>query len=303
MKKIILVLALTVFGMLTSFMPTYGTTPLQNQIEQIISGKDAIIGVAVIVDGVDTISVNGNRQFPMLSVYKLPIAIALGDYLRKGATLLPDSITVTKNDLKENTYSPMRERYTNIDTVNVSLNELLAYALQESDNNASDILLSLLPSIKFVSESLKQYGVGDIRVSSTEDQIHQNNMLAYSNTATPLAMAKLLSRFDRDFTDEYTGKLKQLMENCTTGKNRLVKHLLNADVIVGHKTGTGFELPDGRLMAINDVGYIHLPSGHNYSIAVFIENSGYDVPTTEDFIAQISATVYNALLKLPPISK
>lgn len=293
-------LAICIF---TSCRPTTKYAQLKNQIEQIISGKDATIGVSFIVDGVDTVSINGNRQFPMLSVYKLPIAIALGDYARKGAALIPDSITITKNDLKENTYSPMRERYANIDTINVSLSEILAYALQESDNNASDILLSLLPSVEFVSNSLQRYGVDDIIVSSTEAQMHEDMMLAYSNTATPVAMATLLSRFDRDFSDEYSRNIKQLMETCVTGQNRLVKPILNPDVIVGHKTGTGFELPDGRLMAINDAGYIHLPSGHSYTIAVFIENSGYDMPTTEDIIAQISSAVYNELLKLPSINK
>lgn len=82
------------------------------------------------------------------------------------------------------------------------------------------------------------------------------------------------------------------METCATGVNRLAKPLTGTGAIIGHKTGTGFTLPDGRLMAINDVGYVHLPNGRSYSIAVFIENSGYDMQQTEEIIAQISEIVY-----------
>ncbi len=85
------------------------------------------------------------------------------------------------------------------------------------------------------------------------------------------------------------------MENCETGTNRLVKPLLPTNAVIGHKTGTGFTLPDGRLMAVNDVGYVHTPDGHRYTIAVFIGNSGYEVAETEDLIAKISDIVYTAI--------
>ena len=37
-------------------------------LEDYIEDKDARIGIAVIIDGKDTVSVNGKREFPMLSV-------------------------------------------------------------------------------------------------------------------------------------------------------------------------------------------------------------------------------------------
>lgn len=41
-------------------------------------------------------------------------------------------------------------------------------------------------------------------------------------------------------------------------------------------------------MAVNDAGYVHLPDGTRYSIAVFIADSHYDMEHTEDIIADIS---------------
>ncbi len=268
---------------------------LQKELSDYVKDKDANIGIAVIIDRTDTIEVNGNKPFPLLSVYKFPIAVALGDYLRVSNEIFPDSIILTREDLRLDTYSPMREKYEGLDTIHLPLYDIMAYALQQSDNNASDILLNLMGGAQNAMLSLKRLGIEDVNVVSTEAEMHENPDLCYDNSSTPIAMAKLLDSFDHEFSDTYTRKAKQLMETCVTGTNRLAMPLTGKDAIIGHKTGTGFTLPDGRLMAINDVGYVHLPNGISYSIAVFIENSGYDIPQTEAIIAEISEIVYSFL--------
>lgn len=268
---------------------------LQTQLEEYVESKDANIGIAVIVDGKDTVSVNGKEPFPMLSVYKLPIALALGDYLLTGSKMIADTITITRGELKTDTYSPMREKYGPVDSLRLPLMEILAYALQLSDNNASDVMLRLLPSRGYVNHFLQREGFRDITVVSTEDEMHQNPQLCYSNSATPLAMASLLWWFDKEKCDRFSLQIKQLLETCQTGTERLAKPFAGRAVQIGHKTGTGFELPDGRLMAVNDVGYVHLPSGRAYTIAVFIANSRYDMSQTEAIIAEISRMVCRAI--------
>ncbi len=265
---------------------------LQGELNTYIKDLDANIGIAVIVNRADTIGINGNSPFPMLSVYKFPIAVALGDYLRVRGEALPDTVTVTSTDLMPDTYSPLRDKYEGQEVVALPFYEIMAYALQQSDNNASDIILKTMGGADYAMSALKRLGLKDINIVSTEAEMHDDVQLSYANTATPLAMAKMIDAFDYGFDDTYSSTVKQLMETCATGQNRLVKPLTTANATVGHKTGTGFTLPDGRLMAINDVGYVHLPGGPNYSIAVFIENSGYDMPQTEDIIANISEIVY-----------
>ncbi len=268
---------------------------LQKELSEYVKDKDANIGIAVIIDRTDTIEVNGNKPFPMLSVYKFPIAVALVDYLRFGNEICPDTILLTREDLKPDTYSPMREKYEGQDTIPLPLYDIMAYALQQSDNNASDILLKLMGGADNAMLSLKRLGIENVNVVSTEAEMHDNPDLCYANSATPVAMAKLLDSFDHDFDDQYTRKVKQLMETCATGTNRLAMPLTCTNAIIGHKTGTGFTLPDGRLMAINDVGYVHLPDGRSYSMAVFIQNFGYGLPQTEPIIAEISKIVYQHL--------
>ena len=262
---------------------------------ELTADKDANIGIAVIIDGKDTVAINGDKPFPMLSVYKLPIAMALGDHLQARESLIPDSVTIYKSDLKPDTYSPMRDRYDNIDSIKLPLQEVMAYSLQQSDNNASDILLALTGGVNNVSRYLNRIDGKGINIISTEDEMHADPALCYQNTATPVAMASLIDRFDNESHDPFSQKIKRLLETCETGTGRLPKPLLNTGAIIGHKTGTGFTLPDGRLMAVNDAGYVHLPVGSRYTIVVFIENSGYGMDETEALIATISETVFKTL--------
>ena len=58
---------------------------LRNKIEQIISHKNAVVGISIIGNnGKDTISVNGDRRFPMQSVFKFHIALAVLSEIDKG---------------------------------------------------------------------------------------------------------------------------------------------------------------------------------------------------------------------------
>lgn len=83
-----------------------------------------------------------------------------------------------------------------------------------------------------------------------------------------------------------------MLETCQTGKDRLAAPLRSTDAVIGHKTGTGpVDKNTGRIVAVNDVGYICLPSGMSYSIAVFVADAKYSMEEAEDIIADISGMV------------
>ncbi|MCM1066788.1 MAG: class A beta-lactamase-related serine hydrolase [Muribaculaceae bacterium] len=264
-------------------------TALTDELRTFVADKDATIGIALIIDSKDTVSVNGHRHFPMLSVYKLPIALALADKLTAEASAQIEPVLLTKADLRPDTYSPLRDRYASDDTLTTTLDSLLAYSLQLSDNNASDVLLAMAGGSPQVMSTLARQGLSQgIKVSNSEHEMHLDPTLCYSNSATPVAMATLLDRVDTEARGPLFDTIKKNLENCTTGTERLSRPLKGTGATIGHKTGTGFILPDGRLMAVNDAAYVHLPDGHRYTIAVFIENSGYSFAETEALIAAIS---------------
>ncbi len=271
---------------------------LQRELQEYVSDKDAGIGIGVIVDGRDTVEVNGHQRFPMMCVYKFPISLALADVCRAGGTAFDDSCTVVAAELHRDTYSPMTDRYADIDTVSISLRELLAYTLQMSDNNASDILLKRAGGAGRVESYIRSLGVDDIDIRWSEAEMHADTARCRDNSCTPLAMAALLSRFDAADNDTLTAEIKRLMETCATGTDRLLPPLSEAGALLGHKTGTGDITTDGRPQAINDVGYVHTPDGrHVYSIAVFISDSSYDIQSTSAMIAEISRMVYERVAR------
>lgn len=275
-----------------------GLKELENELRRFVSDKDATIGIAVIVDGKDTLTVNGTREFPMLSFYKLPIALAYANHCRRNSMTLDTEVSIGKEDLHPDTYSPMTERILADATLATSgltrpAKELLDYMLRLSDNNASDIILREAGGPESVARFLLSNGITDINVKHTEDAMHRDNSLCYQNSATPLAAAKLMWKLHTDPADSLTAEIKRILETCATGTNRLAAPLAPAGATIGHKTGTGFTLPDGRQMAVNDAGYI-LPSSDTttpppYAIAVFIKDSAYTLPQTETLIATISA--------------
>lgn len=193
-----------------------------------------------------------------------------------------------QEDMLPETYSPMRDRYAGADSIDISLEELLAYSLQESDNNASDIILRYVSGAGSVQDYINAIGCKGIFVCSSEAEMHADNQLCYKNSSTPLAMAELLDKFDREFTDSVSVGIKRLMETCSTGVDRLAAPLKPNNAIIGHKTGTGFTLADGRLMALNDAAYVHLKNGRRYTIVVFIAEADYNMQEASAIIAEIS---------------
>lgn len=260
-------------------------------------GKDARIGVAVIINGKDTVSVNGKRDFPMMSVVKFPLALTVAYWIDTKGMTLNDSITFNGNALNENTYSPMLKKFgksLNIMTVR----ELLELSLIESDNNAADILLNHVGGTSGATSIMRKMGISDdIVIGASEEDMHRNPYLSYLNRATPLAMAQLFDRFYtemRNVSQSYS-EISTMLEQCYTGLDRLAAPLLSAKI--GHKTGTGFPTPEGRISAINDCGYVYLPDGTRYSIAVFVADSGYDMTETSAIIAEISDIVWKGVIK------
>lgn len=273
------------------------TGPLQKELDEYVIDKDARIGIAVIIDDKDTVGVNIDQKFPMFSVYKFPIALALAERYRNENIGLDHKYNLGLSDLKPDTYSPMIDKYLSTDTliagpISISMLDLLAYSLQQSDNNASDIILKEAGGAEAVQEYIDGLGAKNISIVSSEAEMYEDKSLCYSNTSTPLAMCELLNKFDNELNDSISLSIKRLMESCSTGADRLSSAFTSTDVVIGHKTGTGFMSADGRIMALNDCGYVHLPDGHRYVVSVFISDAGYDPESATKIIADISGIVY-----------
>ena len=52
---------------------------LYTNIHQFISQQKAEVGVAIIADGKDTVRIENSRRYPLMSVFKLQQALAVGE--------------------------------------------------------------------------------------------------------------------------------------------------------------------------------------------------------------------------------
>jgi beta-lactamase class A len=95
--------------------PSNELDQLRKKIETITSSKRAVVGISMIGNGgKDTLSFYGERHFPMQSVFKFHIALAVLAEVDKGKLSLDQPITIGKEKLlPESFWSPLRDENPN----------------------------------------------------------------------------------------------------------------------------------------------------------------------------------------------
>ena len=126
---------------------------LESRIDSIAGQVDAEVGVAVLYDG-ESAATGEAGEYPLASVVKLPQAIAVCEFLERYGRSLDETVHITRQDLSENTYSPLRDTFPE-GNIDLTVRELLEYSLGLSDNNACDILFSRFVTISEIHISTR----------------------------------------------------------------------------------------------------------------------------------------------------
>ncbi|MGT9672019.1 extended-spectrum class A beta-lactamase VEB-42 [Pseudomonas aeruginosa] len=292
-KRILLVLLSLFFTVVYSNAQTDNLTL---KIENVLKAKNARIGVAIFNSNEkDTLKINNDFHFPMQSVMKFPIALAVLSEIDKGNLSFEQKIEITPQDLLPKTWSPIKEEFPNGTTLTIE--QILNYTVSESDNIGCDILLKLIGGTDSVQKFLNANHFTDISIKANEEQMHKDWNTQYQNWATPTAMNKLL-------IDTYNNKNQLLSKKSydfiwkimreTTGSNRL-KGQLPKNTIVAHRTGTS-GINNGIAAATNDVGVITLPNGQLIFISVFVAESKETSEINEKIISDIAKITWNYYL-------
>lgn len=265
---------------------------LQQQIVSLLREHRAEVGVAVITGG-DTVTVNNDTHYPMASVMKFYQALAVADWLDGNGLPLDTMIHVGLEEMRPDTWSPMRDEYPDGE-VGLTVRELLQYTLHQSDNNASDVLFDRAGGPVATDRYVRSLGISDFAVAATEAEMYDDHSRCAANWTSPLAAARLIDRFFY-LKNERHGTFDavwQIMTGCLTGAERLPLPLRDTRSVIAHKTGTGFTTAAGQPTAINDLGLVVLPDGRHYAIAVFVKESQENLAATESIIAAVSKVVY-----------
>ncbi len=267
---------------------------LRKQIEAIARTVQGRVGVAVMVlETGKTVEFAADQKFPMQSVYKFPIGMAVLAEVDRGALRLDQKVMVSPDDLApKGLHSPIRDAHPN-GNVELTIQELLRFMVSESDGTACDVLLRVAGGPGKVTDFLQRVGTFGIIVATSEKEMSRNEQVQYRNSAMPKSMVALLKALHegRKLSPASRGLLLQLMTDTPTGVNR-IKGQLPAGTIVAHKTGTsGTE--NGLTRATNDVGIVTLPNGNHLAIAVFVADSKAEREIREGVIARIARAAWD----------
>jgi beta-lactamase class A len=268
---------------------------LRLKIQHIVSTNNAIIGVSIIgISRGDTISINAERHFPMQSVFKFHIALAVLSQIDQGKFSLDQIIDIQKKDLLPDLYSPIRDKYPN--GASLTISEILEYTVSQSDNVGCDVLLKLIGGPKAVEEYFIKNHIKDVSIKFYEEEQQANWDLQFQNWTTPIAANEVLAAFyynkDKLLSRKSYDFIWEIMRETETGKKRL-KGQLPENSIIAHKTGSSGANKEGLTAAVNDIGIVFLPNGKHFLISVFVTNSKENLEINEKIIADIAKVTYD----------
>ncbi|WP_414713159.1 class A beta-lactamase, subclass A2 [Sphingobacterium sp. UBA6320] len=269
---------------------------LQQHINQIITGKNALVGVAISgISQNDTVGVQASQRLPMQSVFKFPLAIVMLTEIDKGNFTLDQKIEITKRDLTPEIWSPIRDKYP--DGVTLTLREILEYTITLSDNIGCDVMLKLLGGPQKVEQYFAKQGFKNISIKINEKTMQSNWDKQFLNWCTPQEMNNILKTFyvnkNNLLSMSMYDFLWSTMKSTNTGLNQ-IKGQLPAGTVVAHKTGSSGRNKDTDVTAaLNDVGIVSLPNGEYFVISIFVTNSKESKETNERMISDIAKVTWD----------
>jgi beta-lactamase class A len=267
---------------------------LIEKINYIIDTAGGKFGIGV--QGVDFKTgfvINGERGYPMQSVFKFPLALAILHLVDEGKLKLDQKFYIPKEKLDTKTWSPMIKDFPDQD-LDIALSALLTYAVTKSDNNACDFLYGMAGGTGAVNAYMHRVGVKDISIAFTEGEMNKAWPVQYKNWCKPAAMMellqllyhqKLLSKQNNDF-------LIRIMTEIP-GMSKRITALLPPNTELIHKTGSSGINEQGILAATNDVGIVTLPNGKHLVIVVFASDYKGPRERGEHIIATISKQIWD----------
>ncbi|HMS34896.1 MAG TPA: class A beta-lactamase, subclass A2 [Ignavibacteria bacterium] len=267
----------------------------REELQQIVTPKNAVVGISISGNnGIDTLTINGEGHYPMQSVFKFHIALAVLSQIDKGKFSLDQKIEILKKDLLPGLYSPIRDKYPDGTTLTIA--EIIEYTVSQSDNVGCEILLRLIGGPQAVEDYFTENNFRDISIKFNEEQQQGDRELQFQNWTTPAAANNVLSSFyynkENLLSQNSYDFIWKVMKETETGANR-IKGQLPEGTVVAHKTGSSGTNKDNITEATNDIGIVFLPNGKYFFISVFVTDSKENAETNEKIIADIAKAAWD----------
>lgn len=279
--------------------------------------RPGTLGVAVLdlQSGAEA-SVNASQAFPMMSVFKAPVAAAVLSRVDAGKLSLQQQVTVTRADVVSGSAVPSIGAHFRGKRMTFTVEQLLKAAVSESDSTAADVLVKVAGGPQVVTAFLRAHGIDGMRVDMGEAGVarifqdlgpgqelpanesvkaslerHRRGFKAFlaapTNRSTPDAAVVFLRKLHGQelLTPASTRHLLGLMAAQT------IPDRLRAGVPQGirlaDKTGSSGSL-EGWTAAYNDIGILSGPDGHTVIVAAFLSDSHASAAQCDALFADIA---------------
>ncbi|HEY1879127.1 MAG TPA: class A beta-lactamase [Caulobacteraceae bacterium] len=266
--------------------------------------KPGVLGLGVSLGKIAWVS-DDKARFPMQSVFKVFLAAAALAAVDSGQLTLSESITLTRQDLVP-WYSPIVAAWKG-EAMTLPIVDLIALAVQKSDNLAADVLMKRIGGPPAVMAWLHGKAIEGISVDRYEKEVQPDThgmgpfqpawadpkAWIAARDAVPAAVQEAATaRYLADPRDTATlpGSLDFLTrlangELLSAPSTRLLLRLMTDSMGLGrlhsglpegaslaHKTGSS-ATDLGLTPATNDVGIVTLPNGRRFAVAAFLSGS------------------------------
>jgi beta-lactamase class A len=272
------------------------TASLEQQVSASQRNFKGRLGVGVIdLQTGDTWYFNGDKQFPMESVAKVPVAIAALRQVDAGKLDLKQEIPLTKSDVSKIRHGYIPEKISQT-AKTATLASLIEGSIRRSNNGAVDVLMRTLGGPSAINTVINDAKISGIRVDRCEGEValSTNSKQELLDSATPRGICDLLNKLNggKLLSKQSTAYLLDLMSHCQTGTNRIPAGVPK-NWTVAHKTGTGPQI-NGASVATNDVAIITRPDKSSWILTVFVDNAKVNQFLCENKIAEVAKALYTS---------
>jgi hypothetical protein len=149
---------------LASALPL-NTPCLETKLGILVKNFRGRVGVCV-SDSRSGVSINGNRRFPLHSVFNLAAALAVLDAVDKGQLRLDDAVAIGQNETDRGV-QPLA-KHASLDRFNTTIRDLLFRMIVDSDDAATDSLVKKVGGPSRIQSVLVKKGFKGFKIDRNE---------------------------------------------------------------------------------------------------------------------------------------
>jgi beta-lactamase class A len=230
-----------------------------------------------------------DERFPMCSTFKWLLAAAIVSRADAGTLALDRSVSLEGVEFVG--YSPVTRERGPAGTI--SIEELCIAAVEDSDNTAANLLLSMIDGPAGLTRFLRSAGDSTTRLDRNEPTLNDYVPGDARDTTTPRAMVSTLNTLLLGSTlpERSRQRLIAWMKDGKTGLARL-RAGLPAEWVTGDKTGTG----DGG--SVNDLAISWPPGRSPILIACYLNGSKQSVDSLNAAQVRVAHIVADAFARI-----